>query len=104
MGAALAMPGPIAMLYLSTIRLAKDQSRALALAFFTFVYAGVCLLHGWDGGLGPERLSLSAQLMIAVFAGAIAGQWLARHISEARYRQLVLVILFVAGLYAVWSA
>jgi uncharacterized membrane protein YfcA len=104
MGAALAMPGPIVMLYLSTVRLAKDQSRALTLAFFTFVYAGVCLLHGWDGGLGPERLWLSAELMIAVFAGAIAGQWLARHISEARYRQLVLVILFVAGLYAVWSA
>lgn len=104
MGAALAMPGPIAMLYLSTLRLAKDQSRALALAFFTFVYAGVCLLHGWSGGLGPERLWLSAELMVAVFAGAIAGHWLARHISEARFRQLVLVILFVAGLYAVLSA
>jgi uncharacterized membrane protein YfcA len=104
MGAALAMPGPIAMLYLSTLRLAKDQSRALALAFFTFVYAGVCLLHGWNGGLGPERLWLSAELMVAVLAGAIAGHWLARHISEARFRQLVLVILFVAGLYAVLSA
>ncbi len=104
MGAALAMPGPIAMLYLSAARLSKDQSRALALAFFTFVYAGVCLLHAWDGGLSSERLALAARLTVAVIAGAIAGHWLARHISEARFRRLVLAILFVAGLYAVVSA
>ncbi|MCC6531702.1 MAG: sulfite exporter TauE/SafE family protein [Burkholderiales bacterium] len=103
MGAALAMPGPIAMLYLSAARLPKDQSRALSLAFFSFVYAAVCLLHAWDGGLSRERLWLSAQLMIAVLAGALAGQRLARHIPEARFRQLVLVILFIAGLYAVVS-
>ena len=104
MGAALAMPGPVAMLYLSAARLSKDQSRALALAFFTFVYGAVCLLHAWDGGLSAARMALAAKLLLAVFAGAVAGHWLARHVSEARYRQLVLVILFVAGLYAVLSA
>ncbi len=103
MGAALAMPGPVAMLYLSTVRLSKDENRALALAFFSFVYAGVCVLHAWDGGLPSERGWLSVQLMFAVLAGALAGQWLTRHISEARYRQFVLVILFVAGFYAVVS-
>ena len=50
------------------------------------------------------RMALAAKLLLAVFAGAVAGHWLARHVSEARYRQLVLVILFVAGLYAVLSA
>ncbi|MGH8635765.1 MAG: sulfite exporter TauE/SafE family protein [Burkholderiales bacterium] len=103
MGAALAMPGPVAMLYISTIRLSRDQSRALSLAFFSFVYAAVCLLHAWDGALTSERGWLSAKLLLAVLAGAIAGQWLSRHVPEARYRQLVLVILFVAGLYAVLS-
>lgn len=104
MGAALAMPGPVAMLYLSAARLPKEQSRALALAFFTFIYAVVCLLHAWDGALSAARMALSAKLLLAVFAGGIAGHWLARRVSEARYRQLVLMILFVAGLYAVWSA
>lgn len=103
MGAALAMPGPVAMLYVSAARLSKDHSRALSLAFFTFVYAGVCLLHGWHGSLGREHLWLSAKLGIAVVAGAIAGHWLARHLSEARFRVLVLVTLFGAGLYAVLS-
>jgi uncharacterized membrane protein YfcA len=103
MGAALAMPGPVAMLYISTLRLSRDQSRALSLAFFTFVYAAVCLLHAWDGALTAERGWLSARLLLAVVAGGIAGQWLSRHVPEARYRQLVLVILFVAGLYAVLS-
>lgn len=103
MGAALAMPGPVAMLYLAAARLSKDQSRALSLAFFSFVYGAVCLMHGWDGGLGLERLRLSAQLVIAVLAGALAGQWLVRHISEARFRELVLVILFISGLYAAVS-
>jgi uncharacterized membrane protein YfcA len=103
MGAALAMPGPVAMLYISTLRLSRDQSRALSLAFFSFVYAAVCLLHAWDGALAPERGWLSAKLLLAVVAGGIAGQWLSRHVPEARYRQLVLVILFVAGFYAVLS-
>jgi len=103
MGAALAMPGPIAMLYLAAVRLTKDQSRALSLAFFSFVYGVVCLLHGWDGSLDAPRLWFSAKLMLAVLAGAVAGHWLARHISETRFRELVLVILFIAGLYAVSS-
>ena len=104
MGAALAMPGPAAMLYLSSARLPKDQSRALALAFFSFVYAGACLLHAWDGGLSVARATLAAKLMVAVVAGAIAGHALARHIPEARFRRLVLAILFFAGLSAVLSA
>ena len=104
MGAALAMPGPAAMLYLSAARLPKDQSRALALAFFSFVYAGTCLLHAWDGGLSAARATLAAKLMVAVVAGAVAGHALARHIPEARFRRLMLAILFVAGLSAVLSA
>ena len=103
MGTALAMPGPIAMLYFAVLRLTKDQSRALSLAFFSFVYGVVCLLHAWNGGLDAPRLWFSAKLIAAVFAGAAAGHWLARHVSEERYRELVLGILFVAGLYAVVS-
>jgi uncharacterized membrane protein YfcA len=103
MGTALAMPGPIAMLYLAALRLTKDQSRALSLAFFSFVYGVVCLLHGWNGRLDAARLWFAAELLLAVLGGALAGHWLARHISEARFRELVLVILFVAGLYAVVS-
>jgi len=103
MGTALAMPGPILMLYLVVLRLTKDQSRALSLVFFTFVYSVVCLLHFWDGGLDAQRLWFSAKLIPAVIVGVAAGHWLARHISEERYRVLVLVILFAAGLYAVAS-
>ena len=103
MGTALAMPGPILMLYLVVLRLTKDQSRALSLVFFTFVYSVVCLLHAWDGGLAAQRLWFSAKPIPAVIVGVAAGHWLARHISEERYRVLVLVILFAAGLYAVAS-
>lgn len=104
MGAALAMPGPVAMLYLSAQRLDKQQSRALSLGLFSFIYAGVSLLHGLDGGLPVDRLRLAAELMIFVLAGALAGQALARSISEAHFRQWVLMILFLAGFYAVLSA
>ena len=103
MGTALAMPGPIVMIYFVVLRLTKDQSRALSLAFFSFVYTVVCVLHVWDGGLDAPRLWLSAKLMAAVVAGTVAGHWLAQHLSEARFRELLLVILFVAGLAAVAS-
>ena len=104
MGAALAMPGPVAMLYLAAVRLSKDQSRALSLAFFSFVYGAVCLLHALNASLSAQHVALAAKLMLAVLLGAAAGHRLARHISEDRFRVLILAILFVAGLYAVASA
>lgn len=104
MTAALAMPGPVAMLYLASCRLAKDEVRALSLAFFSFAYAVVALLHRFDGGLGADRLWLIAGLSVFVAIGGIAGQALARYISEAGFRYWVLAILFLAGLYALLSA
>lgn len=104
MASALAMPGPVAMLYISTCRLAKDEIRALSLAFFSFAYAAVSMLHGLEGNLGADRLWLAAELAAFVIVGGMAGQVVARRISEAQFRQCILLILFLAGLYAVVSA
>jgi uncharacterized membrane protein YfcA len=104
MGAALAMPGPAAMLYLSTLRLGKEESRALSLTLFTFSYAAVTALHAWAGTFGSGGYALSLGLLAVVALGAWAGHLVQRHISEAAFRQWVLFILFLAGFYAVLSA
>lgn len=104
MAAALAMPGPVAMLYLTTLQLDKERSRALSLALFTFSYASVSVLHAWAGSLDRAGLLIGAALLAFVGLGALAGHWLAARVSEAAFRQWVLVILFLAGFYAVLSA
>ncbi len=104
MSAALAMPGPAAMFYLTTLRLEKRQSRAVSLALFTFSYASTSVLHIAFGSFSRTDLGISAGLLPFVLFGALAGGILARHISEAAFRQWVLLILFVAGFYAVFSA
>ncbi len=104
MAAALAMPGPAAMFYLTMLRLEKLQSRAVSLALFTFSYASASVLHIAFGSFNRTDLGISTGLLPFVLFGALAGGTLARHISEAAFRQWVLLILFVAGLYAVFSA
>lgn len=101
MGAALAMPGPAAMLYLSTLRLPKEESRAVSLVLFSFSYALISGVHAASGGLDVSRLLLIGELLLFVLLGALAGQRLTRYISEARFRVLVLLILFLAGFSAV---
>jgi uncharacterized protein len=103
MSAAFAMPGPAAMLFLSTLHLEKQESRAVSLALFTFSYASSAMLHAAIGSFSRTDLFLSAGLLPFVLFGALAGGTLARHISEAAFRQWVLCILFIAGFYAVLS-
>jgi hypothetical protein len=92
MGAALAMPVRVAMLYSST----RAGYRLLAF-FSSFIQASAFFMMGWRARLAFRKTPACG------ISRAITGQWLARHISEAWYRQTVLVILFVVG-YAVQSA
>jgi len=101
MGVAIAMPGPAAMLYLSTLRLPKEESRAVSLVLFSFSYALISGVHTASGGLGARDLPLIGELMLFVLAGAFAGQRLAPRIAETHFRVLVLLILFLAGVFAV---
>lgn len=104
MAAALAMPGPAVMLYLSALRPGKRISRAVSLTVFGFSYGAVSILHTLWGGMDGATWLLALALVPFVLAGALAGNWSAGRLSEDRFRAAVLAILFASGFYAVWSA
>jgi uncharacterized protein len=104
MTAVLVMPGPVAMLYVRALGLEKQSSRALSLTFFAFCYVMATALHALVAGIKPESWLLALLLLPAVLIGSFAGSAAARHLSEARFRQSVLGLLILSGVYAVWTA
>jgi uncharacterized membrane protein YfcA len=104
MAAALAMPGPVVVLYLLARHTAKQVSRAATLLLFGFSYGAVSLVHTLWGGMTGGTWLLAAKLVPFVVAGAVAGHFATRHLSEERFRAAVLAILIASGLYGIWTA
>ena len=104
MAVALAMPGPVVVLYLLARHAGKQISRAATLILFGFSYGAVSLVHTMWGGMTGASWLLAAQLAPFVAAGALLGHYATRYLSEERFRAAVLVILLVSGLYGVWTA
>lgn len=104
MAAALAMPGPVVVLYLLIRHAGKQVSRAATLLLFGYSYGAVSLVHTLWGGMSADTWLLSAKLLPFVVAGAIAGQFATRYLSEQHFRTIVLAILLASGIYGTWSA
>lgn len=104
MSVALAMPGPVVVLYLMARHAGKQVSRAATLLLFGFSYGAVSLVHTLWGGMSGASWLLAAKLTPFVVAGAIAGHFATRYLSEEHFRSLILIILMASGLYGMWSA
>ena len=104
MAVALAMPGPVVVLYLLARHTGKQISRAATLILFGFSYGAVSLVHTMWGGMTGGSWLLAAQLAPFVIAGAGVGHYATRYLSEELFRSVVLAILIASGLYAIWSA
>ena len=104
MAVALAMPGPVVVLYLLARHAGKQFSRAATLILFGFSYGAVSLVHTFWGGMTGGSWLLAAQLAPFVVAGAGLGHYATRYLSEEHFRSVVLAILIASGLYAIWTA
>jgi uncharacterized membrane protein YfcA len=104
MSVALAMPGPVVVLYLLSRHAGKQVSRSATLLLFGFSYGAVSLVHTVWGGMTAETWLLAAKLAPFVIAGAILGHFATRYLSEEHFRTAILAILIASGLYGVWSA
>ena len=104
MAVALAMPGPVVVLYLLVRHAGKQISRAATLILFGFSYGAVSLVHTMWGGMTGGSWLLAAQLAPFVVAGALLGHTATRYLSEERFRAAVLMILIASGLYGIWTA
>ena len=99
MTAALSMPGPVLVLYLTAIGVDKTTFRAVSLTLFTVLYIGAILLQSVTVGIPGSVWVTSATLLPFAWAGAALGHVGARHIDEAMFRRFVLLLLAATGSY-----
>ena len=104
MAVALAMPGPVVVLYLLARHARKQISRSATLLLFGFSYGSVSLVHTVWGGMTGETWLLAVKLTPFVIAGAFLGHYVTRYLSEERFRAVVLLILIASGAYGIWTA
>ncbi|MBL4603439.1 MAG: sulfite exporter TauE/SafE family protein [Emcibacteraceae bacterium] len=99
LGAAMAMPGPVLMLYLSRTTLNKNEIRAAMIAFFVFAYTGALVLQILLVGIQKETWITSALLIPISLLGVYAGHQISKKINERLFKALVLVILIITGVF-----
>lgn len=104
MGMALAMPGPVVVLYLAARRAGKAVSRPATLLLFLFSYAAIPLVHTVWGGMTQQSWVTAGKLVPFVMVGALCGHLVTRFLNEAAFRAVVLLILIGSGLFAIWTA
>ena len=87
------------LLYLETLGLKRDMFvQALGITFLTISATLAVSMSGF-GLVGWDHAVLSATGLVPVFAGIWAGRRVRHRISEAFYRKLFFVALFVTGVY-----
>ena len=99
MTSALAMPGPVLVLYLTAIGVDKAKFRAVSLTLFTALYVAAILIQSATVGIPGRVWITAATLLPLAWAGAALGHAGARHIDEVLFRRVVLLLLMATGSY-----
>jgi|TARA_R110002096_G_scaffold257381_1_gene450895 uncharacterized protein len=98
LGASLAMPGPLVMLYLSRTNLSKDEIRAIMISFFVFAYIAILILQAAVIGVERQTWITSAYLVPAALLGVFVGHQISKKINETVFKGLILIILIITGI------
>lgn len=98
MTTALGMPGPVVVIYLSWVGMAKDTFRATTLCLFAVSYGGALVLQAAVAGIDGETWLTAAVLAPMAALGAGIGHVASRWLSPEVFRTAVLVILVVTGI------
>ncbi|WP_354539839.1 sulfite exporter TauE/SafE family protein [Roseovarius sp. MBR-6] len=93
MGGLLAMPGPLAATWMSLRGFGKDAVRATILAFFIFAYGANTLSYVALSGFRSAALAQALILLPPLLIGVASGGVLARRLSEAVFRKVLLAVL-----------
>lgn len=99
LGACLAMPGPLVMLYLSRTTLSKDEIRATMISFFVFSYITILILQYIVIGIDKDVWINTSYLIPAALLGVFAGHQISKVINEKLFKGLILLILIITGIF-----
>jgi len=93
MGGSLGIPGPVPAAWMSARGYGKNTVRATILAMFVCSYLVALLLQLKMAGMSEEVFRLALTLVPATIVGIVAGRWLGNHLTEERFRFVLLVVL-----------
>jgi len=97
MTGALAIPGPVALWALLSAGLDAHATRATLRAFFVVAYGLALAMQVILIGPDAAARSASMALLPAALGGMLIGGLMRRHVSAARLRRLLEILLFVMG-------
>ena len=98
LGAALAMPGPIAALRVSGLGHKKVVVRASMVGFFVGVWPMILAAQWIALDLTLQSFRNAALLVPATLAGLAVGHYAAARVSESFFRRVVIILLFATSL------
>ena len=90
--------GPPTVMYLTAIEAEKRESIRIQGVVYALAAITLTMAHVRSGVLNAETAVLSLGLVVPAAVGMLAGVWLQDRLDQARFRQVTLVVLVVAGL------
>jgi uncharacterized membrane protein YfcA len=104
LGPTTSMIGPPVIIYLLGRHPAIEAFRSTTLAFFLPSGILTAIIFVALGRINQDVLITAAVCLPGIVLGGIAGSWLRRHLSQERFRVLVLAVLVLSSLAVLLSA
>jgi uncharacterized membrane protein YfcA len=97
MGATLAMPAPLAMMYLSGTAYTKDEIRSTILVFFVVAYGAALGCQMTVQGIEEQTWIMALTLCPVALLGVWLGHKLSSRVSALHFRLIVFVTLIITS-------
>ncbi len=104
LGATLAMPGPLVMMYLSGTSYTKDEIRSTILVFFVAAYGAALACQVSVQGVELNTWITAASLSPIALLGVWIGHKLSGRVSAMYFRLIVFIILIITSSIMLFTA
>jgi uncharacterized membrane protein YfcA len=95
--------GPIVAMYLLPLRLDRQLFVGTCAIYFFILNTAKLPVYAYSGQFAAASPIFGMQFLPLVFAGAAAGLWLNRRISDKLFSSVVYAVTFVLGCYMLWD-
>jgi uncharacterized membrane protein YfcA len=104
LGATLAMPAPLAMMYLSGTSYTKDEIRSTILVYFVVAYGAALVCQMTVQGIELNTWITAASLCPVALLGVWFGHKLSSRVSALYFRLIVFIILIITSCIMLFTA
>lgn len=99
----LSTPGPVIMVYLTRLKLDKDEIRATILGFYALAYCGATVTQYYMVGFSAQLYDVFLVTVPFILGGIICGHVISGRIKQEKFCHVVLAVLLISSVYTLWS-